>query len=116
MQRARMVHKFQYTTACRRLSQWKYVQKAPQTHRRNSRIRLRAAQANFDDLLFPENHPGRAPSDTYYLSDELMLRAHTSAHQTELMRKVRKRPKDGPQRCPGIFFDQLNVLALSFCK
>jgi phenylalanyl-tRNA synthetase alpha chain len=37
----------------------------------------------FDDLRIPPEHPGRSPSDTYYLSDETLLRTHTSAHQSQ---------------------------------
>jgi phenylalanyl-tRNA synthetase alpha chain len=38
---------------------------------------------NFDSLSFPADHPGRARSDSYYLSRSLMLRTHTSAHVVE---------------------------------
>ncbi|KAI5928042.1 phenylalanyl-tRNA synthetase mitochondrial precursor [Camillea tinctor] len=41
---------------------------------------------NFDSLGFPEDHPGRAKSDTYYLKKDLLLRTHTSAHQAETFR------------------------------
>ncbi|KAL1919820.1 uncharacterized protein VTP21DRAFT_1751 [Calcarisporiella thermophila] len=41
---------------------------------------------NFDDLGFPADHPGRAPSDTYYLNENILLRTHTSAHQLEGLR------------------------------
>jgi len=40
----------------------------------------------FDELLFPSDHPGRSPSDTYYVNPETVLRPHTSAHQLELIR------------------------------
>ena len=40
---------------------------------------------NFDDLLVGPEHVSRRPSDTYYLTDELLLRTHTSAHQNELL-------------------------------
>ncbi len=39
----------------------------------------------FDDLLVKPDHVSRSPSDTYYLNDELLMRTHTSAHQTELI-------------------------------
>jgi len=39
----------------------------------------------FDDLRVPPDHVSRSSSDTYYLSDTLLLRAHTSAHQCSLM-------------------------------
>ena len=54
------------------------------------------AQECFDDLLIPTDHPGRKPSDTYYVtrdggrevssSKDTLLRTHTSAHQSTLMR------------------------------
>ena len=31
----------------------------------------------------------RRPSDTYYLDDDRLLRTHTSAHQTELLKNGR---------------------------
>mmetsp|Transcript_37545 Transcript_37545/g.89923 ORF Transcript_37545/g.89923 Transcript_37545/m.89923 type:complete len:459 (-) Transcript_37545:133-1509(-) len=44
------------------------------------------SQQCFDDLLIPEDHPGRLPSDTYYLTDSRLLRTHTSAHQSQHLR------------------------------
>ena len=41
---------------------------------------------NFDSLLVPENHVSRSKSDTYYINSDRLLRAHTSAHQEELIR------------------------------
>ncbi len=41
----------------------------------------------FDDLLTPPDHVSRAPQDTYYISENTLLRTHTSAHQSELLRK-----------------------------
>lgn len=38
---------------------------------------------NFDVLGFPQDHPGRSKSDTYYLNKEHLLRTHTSAHEHE---------------------------------
>lgn len=40
----------------------------------------------FDDLLIPPDHPGRAPSDTYYVTENTLLRTHTSAHQSQHLR------------------------------
>ncbi|KAF9973790.1 hypothetical protein BGZ73_002950 [Actinomortierella ambigua] len=40
---------------------------------------------NFDDLCFAEDHPGRSPTDTYYLNKKIMLRTHTSAHQSQTL-------------------------------
>lgn len=42
---------------------------------------------NFDELGFPEDHPGRRPSDTYYLNRTTCLRTHTSAHEVETFRQ-----------------------------
>lgn len=42
-------------------------------------------QDNFDKLLFPKDHPARSKSDTYYVSEDIVLRTHTSAHQNELL-------------------------------
>lgn len=47
--------------------------------------------ACFDDLNIPPGHPARRASDTYYLSDTKLLRTHTSAHQSELMRRGHQR-------------------------
>ena len=43
-------------------------------------------EQNFDSLLVPQNHVSRSPSDTYYINSSHMLRAHTSAHQRDLIR------------------------------
>jgi phenylalanyl-tRNA synthetase alpha chain len=40
---------------------------------------------NFDALNTPENHPSRAPSDTFYLDDGRVLRTHTSPVQVRYM-------------------------------
>jgi len=40
----------------------------------------------FDDLRIEPDHPGRSPSDTYYLTDDTLLRTHTSAHQSQHLR------------------------------
>jgi len=42
---------------------------------------------NFDKLLIPKNHPARSKSDTYYITDEKVLRTQISAHQNELLEK-----------------------------
>lgn len=42
--------------------------------------------ANFDSLLVPLDHPSRKKSDSYYINSTHMLRAHTSAHQAELIK------------------------------
>ncbi|KAL3858630.1 hypothetical protein ACJMK2_008901 [Sinanodonta woodiana] len=40
---------------------------------------------NFDNLLVPVDHPSRAQSDSYYFNRSHMLRAHTTAHQKDLI-------------------------------
>ncbi|KAB7494412.1 putative phenylalanine--tRNA ligase, mitochondrial [Armadillidium nasatum] len=40
---------------------------------------------NFDSLLVPKNHVSRQKSDNYYINQNYLLRAHTTAHQTELI-------------------------------
>lgn len=47
-------------------------------------------QANFDDLLIPEDHPSRSLKDTFYTDEDHVLRTHTSAHQTENLRAGHK--------------------------
>ncbi len=42
---------------------------------------------NFDDLLIPADHPGRRETDTFYISQTKVLRTHTTAHQTELLKQ-----------------------------
>jgi len=44
-------------------------------------------QQCFDDLRLPPDHPGRSPSDTYYIDDTTLLRTHTSAHQSQHLRE-----------------------------
>lgn len=44
-------------------------------------------QQNFDDLRIPIDHPSRRLSDTYYIDESHVLRTHTSAHQTSLLRQ-----------------------------
>jgi len=45
-------------------------------------------EQNFDSLLIPESHPSRAKSDCYYINSNYLLRAHTTAHQKELMQNA----------------------------
>ncbi|XP_041454118.1 phenylalanine--tRNA ligase, mitochondrial-like isoform X2 [Lytechinus variegatus] len=42
-------------------------------------------QQNFDSVLVPKDHISRKKGDNYYINEEFMLRAHTSAHQHELV-------------------------------
>ncbi|XP_055372380.1 probable phenylalanine--tRNA ligase, mitochondrial [Condylostylus longicornis] len=43
-------------------------------------------EQNFDSLLIPKEHPSRSKSDCYYINDKYLLRAHTTAHQVDLIR------------------------------
>ena len=53
---------------------------------------------NFEALNIPEHHPARDSQDTFYISDTLLLRTHTSPVQIRTMQKQRP-----PLRiiCPG---------------
>ena len=42
---------------------------------------------NFDSLLIPKNHVSRSKSDTYYFTQDTVLRTHTSAHQVTLLQQ-----------------------------
>ncbi|XP_066600545.1 probable phenylalanine--tRNA ligase, mitochondrial [Prorops nasuta] len=48
-------------------------------------IPIVTTEQNFDSLLVPKNHPSRNKNDCYYINQNTMLRAHTTAHQTELI-------------------------------
>lgn len=45
-----------------------------------------SVQQNFDNLLIPKDHPSRAKSDCYYINKHYLLRAHTTAHQVEMIK------------------------------
>ncbi|HEY2384190.1 MAG TPA: phenylalanine--tRNA ligase subunit alpha [Terriglobia bacterium] len=53
---------------------------------------------NFDALNIPASHPARDPRDTFYISENLLLRTHTSPVQVRTMEKMQP-----PLRiiCPG---------------
>jgi len=53
---------------------------------------------NFEALNIPKNHPARDMHDTFYISDDLLLRTHTSPVQIRTMQKTAP-----PLRiiCPG---------------
>lgn len=40
---------------------------------------------NFDSLLIPKGHLSRDQSDCYYVNQNIVLRSHTTAHQSELI-------------------------------
>jgi len=41
---------------------------------------------NFDNLLVPKDHVSRSKIDNYYLNSDYLLRAHTTAHEVDLLR------------------------------
>lgn len=59
---------------------------------------IEKTEYNFDALNIPENHPSRDLQDTFYMSDDVVLRTHTSPVQVRYMKD--KKP---PFRmvCPG---------------
>ena len=42
---------------------------------------------NFEALNVPKDHPARDMQDTFYLTEELLLRTHTSPMQVRYMQK-----------------------------
>lgn len=56
---------------------------------------------NFQALNIPEDHPARDMQDTFYITDSILLRTHTSPMQARLMEK-----KQPPIKmiCPGKVF------------
>lgn len=62
-------------------------------------------EENFDSLGFPEDHPGRSKSDTYYVNDKYLFRTHTSAHEMECFSNIKGFPKyeqsKNPTEKPG---------------
>ena len=53
---------------------------------------------NFEALNIPKDHPARDMHDTFYISDELLLRTHTSPVQ---IRTMQKNPPPLRIICPG---------------
>lgn len=39
------------------------------------------AVQNFDELLIPKDHVTRKRSDTYYITKDLLLKTHATAHE-----------------------------------
>ncbi|SNX82565.1 related to MSF1 - phenylalanine--tRNA ligase alpha chain, mitochondrial [Melanopsichium pennsylvanicum] len=48
-------------------------------------------ELNFEDLGIAADHPGRSPTDTYYVNRTTCLRTHTSAHEVETFRNKNER-------------------------
>ena len=69
-------------------------------------------QANFDDVLTPEDHVSRSPNDTYYVNSETVLRCHTSAHQaSQIEALLINSVLSGPT-----LKDEADALERSFCQ
>ncbi len=49
---------------------------------------IETVENNFDALNAPENHPSRDLSDTFYITDELVLRTQTSPVQIRVMKNT----------------------------
>lgn len=45
-----------------------------------------SVEQNFDSLLTPKDHVSRSKSDNYYVNSKYVLRAHTTAHEVDLIR------------------------------
>jgi phenylalanyl-tRNA synthetase alpha chain len=44
-----------------------------------------SVKQNFDSLFIPTDHQSRKKSDCYYINCDYLLRAHATAHQSELI-------------------------------
>lgn len=49
---------------------------------------IETVEYNFDALNSPENHPSRDLSDTFYISEDILLRTHTSPVQIRAMKEM----------------------------
>ncbi|MBL7074597.1 phenylalanine--tRNA ligase subunit alpha [candidate division KSB1 bacterium] len=67
---------------------------------------------NFDALNFPKDHPARDMQDTYYISDGVLLRTHTSPVQIRVMES-----QSPPVRViiPGRVYRNEAISARSYC-
>ncbi len=65
---------------------------------------------NFEGLNFEKDHPARDMQDSFYITDDLLLRTHTSNVQVRVMEKFKP-----PIRCvaPGKCFRNENISARS---
>ena len=66
---------------------------------------LETTYYNFEALNIPEDHPARDQGDTFYVSENLLLRTHTSPVQIRTMERLRP-----PLRivCPGAVYRRDN--------
>lgn len=49
---------------------------------------IETVENNFDALNSPENHPSRDLTDTFYITDDILLRTHTSPVQIRAMKEL----------------------------
>jgi phenylalanyl-tRNA synthetase alpha chain len=54
---------------------------------------------NFEALNIPKNHPARDMQDTFYITDEILMRTHTSPVQARTLE--RRKPEPVRIICPG---------------
>lgn len=68
---------------------------------------------NFEALNFPKHHPARDMQDTFFVSEEILLRTHTSPVQVRVMEKQKP-----PIRCimPGTVYRNEEISARSNCQ
>jgi len=67
---------------------------------------------NFEALNIPRHHPARDMQDTFYITDEVLLRTHTSATQIHFMEN-----HDPPVRiiAPGRVYRNEDISVRSYC-
>lgn len=67
---------------------------------------------NFEALNFPADHPARDMQDTFFISEEFLLRTHTSPVQIRVMEKFKP-----PVRAimPGVVYRNEAINARSYC-
>lgn len=58
---------------------------------------------NFDVLGFPEDHPGRSRTDTYYIDSKTVLRTHSSAHQHAAFKSLNEGSENGYTICADVY-------------
>ena len=75
---------------------------------------IESSENNFEALNFPEDHPARDMQDTFFLSQDKqqLLRTHTSAAQTRLMKQ---HPPPIKYIVPGRVYRNETITARSHC-
>lgn len=58
---------------------------------------------NFDVLGFPDDHPGRSRTDTYYIDSKTVLRTHSSAHQHSAFQSLNSDSETGYTICADVY-------------